>query len=566
MMNSKRSRPVVSLPIVLTLFSPLMVLTGQAIRENAVPLKNWVTPLFWQANQREEELAAKVAPKIQLSANAASTTPLAFVAITPCRLVDTRGAAAGFNGIPPFSGPSIPGGGTLTIPVQSTTEAAINTAPAPCGVIPAIAQAYSFNVTVVPAADGGVDYLSIWAAGFPRPAVANLNDAQGLIVGNATIVSVGTPFGGVSVYNAGPAATDVVIDMNGYFAATTDLNGNTAAGAGALASNTTGTYNTAGGADALQNNTVGSENTATGVNALQDNITGEQNTAVGWDAMSHNTSGNNNMAIGAGALQFNTAGAGNTATGSDALDNNTIGSNNMASGSSALSNNTLGSNNTAIGAFALEVNTTGNNNIAIGQAAALHVLAGNNNNIHIGSVGDATDNGTIRIGTLAAPQGVAGAGTQTSFFVAGVRGITPGNSDFVPVVIDSNGQLGTVSSSRRFKEDIENMNAASDDLMRLRPVTFRYKKPFSNGSKPLQYGLIAEEVADVYPDLVTRSADGLIETVKYQVLDSMLLNELQKEHRQLEQQSETIQHLEVRLAALEQTLASKTASLIPPGR
>lgn len=121
---------------------------------------------------------------------------------------------------------------------------------------------------------------------------------------------------------------------------------------------------------------------------------------------------------------------------------------------------------------------------------------------------------------------------------------------------NSNGQLGTVSSSRRFKEDIHDMDTVSSGLMRLRPVTFRYQKPFADGSKPIQYGLIAEEVADVYPDLVAHSADGQIETVKYQVLDSMLLNELQKEHKQVQEQAETIRVLEARLAVLEKALLS----------
>jgi hypothetical protein len=140
--------------------------------------------------------------------------------------------------------------------------------------------------------------------------------------------------------------------------------------------------------------------------------------------------------------------------------------------------------------------------------------------------------------------------------VAGIRGITTGNNDAIPVVIDSNGQLGTVSSSRRFKEDIQDMDTASSDLMRLHPVIFRYQKPFADGSKPIQYGLIAEEVAEVYPDLVARSADGQIETVKYQVLDSMLLNELQKEHLRVQQQAETIRLLAARLAILEKALLS----------
>jgi hypothetical protein len=192
-------------------------------------------------------------------------------------------------------------------------------------------------------------------------------------------------------------------------------------------------------------------------------------------------------------------------------------------------------------------NSTGSNNIAVGYLAATHVSGGNSNNIHISSQGATNDSGTIRIGTP---------GTQTSYFAAGIRGVTTGNNDAIPVVIDSNGQLGTVSSSTRFKEDIHDMDTASSGLLRLRPVTFRYQKPFADGSKPIQYGLVAEEVAEVYPDLVARSADGQIETVKYQVLDSMLLNELQKEHLQVQQQAETIQRLESRLAALEEALRS----------
>jgi Chaperone of endosialidase len=203
--------------------------------------------------------------------------------------------------------------------------------------------------------------------------------------------------------------------------------------------------------------------------------------------------------------------------------------------------------NAAIGFQAGANITTGSSNISIGDSAASFVQGGNSNNIHIGSIGSAGDSVTIRIGN----------GVQTSFFAAGVRGITTGNNDAIPVVIDSNGQLGTVSSSRWFKEDIEDMGAASHDLMRLRPVTFRYKQPFSNGSKPIQFGLIAEEVADVYPDLVAYSSNGQIETVKYQLLDSMLLNELQNEHRRIDEQAKTIRLLANRLAELEQALAGK---------
>jgi hypothetical protein len=155
---------------------------------------------------------------IDMNGYFAAPASLQFYPVSPCRLVDTRGIPAGFNGIDPFAGPSIPAEGTMTIPVQSAAEAATNTTPAPCGVIPSTAQAYSFNLTVVPVGGGPVDYVSLWPAGSARPFVATLNDPEGLIAAGAAIVPTGTPSGGVSVFNSGPAATDVVIDMNGYFA------------------------------------------------------------------------------------------------------------------------------------------------------------------------------------------------------------------------------------------------------------------------------------------------------------------------------------------------------------
>jgi hypothetical protein len=315
--------------------------------------------------------------------------------------------------------------------------------------------------------------------------------------------------------------------------------GNIALGLGALQSNTTGVGNTAAGYQALFNNTTGGVNTATGRFALTSNTTGNQNTAVGDSALSANTTGLGNTAMGEIALRENTIGNFNTATGNVTLSQNTTGLNNTAMGSGALSSNTTGSNNTVIGSEALLFSITGSNNVAIGAQAGQNVAAGNSNNVHISSLGSAADGGTVRIGSL---------GVQTAFFVAGVRGTTTASNDAIPVMIDSAGQLGTVSSSRRFKENIEDMGSASQNLMRLRPVTYRYKQPFADGSKPIQYGLIAEEVAEVYPDLVAHSADGQIETVKYQVLDSMLLNEVQR------QQAE-VRRLEDRLVKLEAALA-----------
>ncbi len=655
MIDLKYSGRSASLLAFLPLVCLPMAVTGQRVRENAVPLRNWATPLYWQANQAENAVQGsplKAAPQLVFSANQVSANALTFIAITPCRLVDTRGAAAGFNGISPFSGPSIPALGTITIPVQSPTEASTNTTPAPCGVIPSIAQAYSFNLTVVPPGAGAaVDYVSLWPAGSAQPFVSTLDDPQGAIVSNAVIVPAGPTsspgYGGVSVYNHGPATTDVIIDMNGFFAAPSDLNGNTAIGLSALTSNTTGNNNTAVGSDALEVNTTGIHNTAVGADALASNTTGGANTAVGNETLQSNTTGggntavgglslttnttgadntaigqwslennatgNNNTASGQAALQDNTSGCCNTAVGQAALLNNTTANSNTAVGGSALQNNTTGCCNTAVGQNALANNTTGVNNVAVGQNAlnaittsngnsalgagalsafigtqntavgtgalgtsgggvanvavgwgalgaatggnnniaignlAAHNLTGNANNIHIGSEGSAADNNTIRIGT---------SGTQTSFFAAGVSGVTTGLSGAVNVVVDANGQLGTVSSSQRYKEDIQDMGDASSGLLRLRPVTFRYKQPYEDGSKPIDYGLIAEEVAQVYPDLAVRGADGQIQTVQYQKLTPMLLNELQKQAEQIRRQAEQNRILEERLAAVEALLGA----------
>jgi len=194
----------------------------------------------------------------------------------------------------------------------------------------------------------------------------------------------------------------------------------------------------------------------------------------------------------------------------------------VAVGYNALDNNQTGSTNTAIGSFALG-SATGGGNVAVGFNAGLGVVFGNNN-VHISNTGGSSDSGVIRIET---------AGTQTKTFISGIQGVTTGNNDAIPVVIDSNGQLGTLFSSRRYKEDIQDMGEASGGLMMLRPVTFRYRRPFDDGSEPIQFGLVAEEVAEVLPDLVARSADGQIETVKYQALNSMLLNEVQRKEKQI---------------------------------
>jgi len=551
------------------------MLTAQAARfRDPVMLKNWASPLYWQPTQAQREpsdMPMATTANLPLGANA-----LMFVAMTPCRIADTR-SGQGFSGA--FGPPSLVGNATgRTFPIQSNT-----TCP-----IPSTAQAYSFNLTVVAPAPLG--FITAYPTPGPLPFAATLDWAQSLIVGNAAVVPAGTS-GSVDVY--ANANTDLVIDINGYYAPPGDLFGNTALGAGTLSANTTGQKNTAIGVDALMSNTTGGQNTASGYLALQDNTTGGGNTATGFSALQNNTTGNANTATGVQALLSNTTGVANTAIGNAALSSNTTGVGNTGSGEAALQLNTSGNNNTASGSGAMDLNTTGSQNVATGDSAlhnstgdqntavgsaALENSTGSNNialgafagasvttgstNIMIGNLGLASDSQTMRIGS----DSITRSPFQTRTFIAGIRGVTTDNNNAVPVVIDSNGQLGTVSSSRRFKEDIQDMGPTSNGLLRLRPVTFRYKQPFADGSKPIEYGLIAEEVAEVYPDLVARSADGQIETVKYQVLDSMLLNELQKEHQQVQQQTEEIRLLQTRLAALEQLLSSKIPPAAPVGQ
>ena len=338
---------------------------------------------------------------------------------------------------------------------------------------------------------------------------------------------------------------------------------------------TTGSYNTAHGYQALSSLTGGYYNTAMGAMALSSLTTAFNNTAVGYLALGSTTSGSANTAVGLSALASNTASF-NTAVGEYALIDNVSGSANIAMGVAALQVNTAGSSNVAIGNDTLASITTGFNNIAIGDDAGNRTAGGDSNNIYIGSVGALADNGVIRIGGNTALGDYYGA--QTAFYASGIGNATVSG---VPVLVNtSTGQLGIASSSRRFKEDIHDMADASDGLMRLRPVTFRYKKPFDDGAKPIQYGLIAEEVAEVYPDLVARSADGQIETVKYQVLDPMLLNEVQKQYQHAQQQDETIRQqrdqvsqqqeqirkLEARLSALEASLPGKVPTTATAGR
>jgi hypothetical protein len=326
-------------------------------------------------------------------------------------------------------------------------------------------------------------------------------------------------------------------------------NFNTAIGAGTLFNNTAD-QNTAIGAGALLSNTTGSFNVATGESALFFNTTGTLNVATGDSALLNNTTGSDNTANGSAALVSNTTGTGNTAIGDDALFKNTTGDENTANGFFALWNNTTGLRNTAIGTKALFGNTIGSFNIAVGRGAGTLLTTGDSN-IDIGNFGVAGESTTIRIGA-----------TQTKTFIAGIRGVTTGIANAIPVLVDTAGQLGTAGSSRRFKSEIKPMNNASEAVLGLRPVTFHYK---SDTTDTPQFGLIAEEVAAVNPDLVVRDKDGEIYTVRYDAVNAMLLNEFLKEHSKVENLKNdfraTVAQQQKEIAALAATVKEQAAQI-----
>jgi hypothetical protein len=320
---------------------------------------------------------------------------------------------------------------------------------------------------------------------------------------------------------------------------------NTATGAGALLNNTTGAQNTANGAftlfnntegggntangrQALLSNTIGNNNTANGAGALVGNTVGSDNTATGFEALASNTEGDSNTATGELALGDNTTGADNTATGAGALVANITGVSNTATGFEALYHNTTGYLNTAIGDAALYSNTTGAGNVALGQLAGWYATTGNGN-VYIG-------------------QGMVGVpGESSACYIASIFGQT--SADGVQVYINSGNKLGTVTSSKRFKEAIKPMDKASEALFALKPVTFHYKKEIDPAGRS-QFGLVAEEVDKVNPDLVVHDKDGKPYSVRYDQVNAMLLNEFLKEHRKVEEQGRKIEEQEATIAQL----------------
>jgi hypothetical protein len=345
---------------------------------------------------------------------------------------------------------------------------------------------------------------------------------------DACLTNFNTVQGDDALFSLTTGASNTGMGFNALFNNTTG-NNNTATGFQALFSNTDGGNNTANGLEALYSNTTGSFNTAIGLFALFSNTTGSFNTATGQGALNFNTIGDDNTANGFEALYKNTTGNFNTAIGESALFSNTEGGNNMASGWAALYGNTTGSSNTASGWAALFNNTTGNRNIALGLNAGSNLTTGSNN-IDIGNPGVAGESKTIRIGNR----------NQIKTFIAGIRDVTTQNADAISVLIDSAGQLGTMSSSRRFKKEIKPMDQTSEAILGLKPVTFHYK---GDSKSTPQFGLIAEEVAKVNPDLVARDAKGEIYTVRYEAVNAMLLNEFLKARRQIDAQQKQIEAL-----------------------
>jgi Chaperone of endosialidase len=373
----------------------------------------------------------------------------------------------------------------------------------------------------------------------PDGAYANFTTAEGTnALLNLTTGIANTGLGWSSLLSVTTGSLNTAVGAGTLALNTADSN--TAVGAGALLTNTIGVNNTANGAFALFSNISGNLNTAEGYQALFSNVgpvndnLGSLNTATGGQALFNNTNGGYNTADGVQALMGNTTGSYNTASGVSALWQNNMGSYNVAFGGAALSsndgnqntgigyaaliNNTTADNNTAVGYGALMTNSTGSNNIGVGYQAGLNVTTASHV-ICIGADGNNVDN---------------------TCFIGNIRGATTQNNDAMPVLIDSAGQLGTASSSRRYKTDIKPLNEASKSILALKPVSFRYK--VHKDSTP-QFGLIAEEVEKVNPSLVVRDKEGQPYSVRYDQVNAMLLNEFLKEHKKVEQLEKEVQTL-----------------------
>jgi hypothetical protein len=319
-------------------------------------------------------------------------------------------------------------------------------------------------------------------------------------------------------------------------------------------------FNTAEGTNALKNLTTGVGNAAVGWYSLFSNTDGSFNTALGAGTLLSNVGdqsqerGGFNTAIGAVALLFNTTGSYNTATGFAALENNTIGLGLTAFGYEALINNQTGILNTAFGVFALHGNTSGESNSAFGDSALYQSTGNDNTAIGSGAGYDlVTGNGNVYIG-----EAVVGQNSESN--TTYIRNVYDSITTARQVYVDANNKIGTLASTRRVKDDIESMARASETILALRPVTFRYKKEIDRYCTP-QFGLVAEEVAEINPDLVTRDREGKPETVRYDAVNAMLLNEFLKEHKAFVEEQRKVQEQGATISRLEQQIEALTTGM-----
>ena len=418
------------------------------------------------------------------------------------------------------------------------------------------------GATLILGQSGGLNMFSVGSNGdvslagnLSLPATTNASTGV-IMLGNQPFAH---SFGGNTFVGQGAGNFSMTGGANTAIGASALVNNsgghnNTASGASALGANTTGASNSAFGSGALFVNTTGSLNAAFGASALALNTTGGNNSAFGVNALTSNTTGNNNTAMGTSALASLTMlNSYNSAFGFQALQGSTGGARNSAFGANALPANTMGLGNAAFGFDALNGLTSGSENVAIGDFAGVNLGTGSSN-IYIGSFGPAgigSESSTIRIGVV---------GTQTATFISGINGATSASG--VAVFVNSSGQLGTMTSSRRFKEEIADVGGESDLLMKLRPVSFYYK-PELDPTHTRQYGLVAEEVAQVSPELVVFDKDGVPETVRYHFVNAMLLNEVQKQRKANEEQQSTIARQQAQIQDLAARLAKLEALVAP---
>ena len=410
-------------------------------------------------------------------------------------------------------------------------------------------------------------------AGCPNP--------PGVCFGQNTAVGQDALFNVTSgVWNVGVGAQSLFNDTTG--------NQNTAIGYQTLFNNIDGDHHTGIGSQALFNNTTGNDNVAVGFRTLYTNTTGNRNTGMGFRTLAFNDTGSDNTAVGWNALYNNRNGAtDNTAVGSQALRLNTSAEFSVAVGDSTLAsfNGTTVSDgaNTALGSLALTALTSGQENVAVGRRSGEFLTDGERNVIVGWRAGDAltTGDGNTFLGSQAgavAPAtgqynntillGISGDSDANNpdgrAYIGNVRGVVVGNADGIPVIIDSTGQLGTANvSSRRFKEDIKPMDhKVSEAILKLKPVTFHYKGGDTKKAHDTpQFGLIAEDVAEVSPNLVLRNDKGEVSYVRYDAVNILLLNEFLNEHKKVEEQQASIADLKSTLALQQKGMEVLTAQL-----